>query len=178
MEPWEDFEAEIARLRAAMDASIDRLSYAPPGSVEQQVLMQRHTRLYNEWQELVASRMDRVADTASDGHPMANVLRNVAAEARAARVAVPIVKMPPGTIRTPGGGARSRERRQRRHVARSTSSADSGGDPPPPHWPAHGLAVCPLCANEAAVRWRCPLCRGLGYIGREHRNRWKRGERP
>ena len=35
----------------------------------------------------------------------------------------------------------------------------------------------PLCGDETAVRPRCPLCRGLGYVGRERRNRWKRGQR-
>lgn len=179
MEPREDFEAKDARLAAKGEEILARLPYATPGGLEQQILMQRLTRLHNKRRRLAASRMERVADTASDGHPMADVLRSVAADARAACVAVPVVRMPPGIVRASKtvGETRSRERRQRRHVARSTSSADSGDDGPAPPWPPRGLAVCPLCTNEAAVRPLCPLCWGLGYVARELRNRWKRGLR-
>ncbi len=38
-----------------------------------------------------------------------------------------------------------------------------------------GLAVCSLCGDEALVRPRCWLCRGLGFVGRECRNAYKRG---
>lgn len=85
---------------------------------------------------------------------------------------------------------RARARRER-HVARSTSSGDSGdsssgeSDPPPLarlvrafRRSARGLAVCPVCCDEEIVRSRCPFCRGLGFVGREQRNRYKRGERP
>jgi hypothetical protein len=71
-----------------------------------------------------------------------------------------------------------RRERQERHVARATSGADSGDDDPAPSpWPARGLAVCPKCGDEAIVRAHCDLCYGLGYVARELRNRWKRGER-
>lgn len=70
-----------------------------------------------------------------------------------------------------------------RRVARATSSSDSGepGEPPLARLRralrrARGLAECPVCCNEATVRSRCWFCRGLGYVGREQRNRYKRGE--
>jgi hypothetical protein len=40
---------------------------------------------------------------------------------------------------------------------------------------ARGLAVCPLCCDEAIIRPRCWLCFGLGFVPRELRNRYKRG---
>jgi len=72
---------------------------------------------------------------------------------------------------------RARARREQRHVAQATSSASSG-EPHQPSRHAPGLAVCPLCTNEDLTRPGCPLCRGLGFVGRELRNRWKRGYRP
>ena len=80
--------------------------------------------------------------------------------------------------------------RRARHIARATSSSDSGdsssgeSDPPPvarfrrAFCRARGLAECPLCSDEPIVRARCPLCGGLGFVGRELRNRWKNGWRP
>ena len=108
-----------------MEAVIARLPYAPPGSQEQQRLMHQFTWLYNEHQETIAKRMERVAG-ASD-HPLAGTVLTVAAECRAAIVPVPVVKTPPGVTPrpVPGCRARSRERRER-HVARSTSGSDPG----------------------------------------------------
>jgi len=63
---------------------------------------------------------------------------------------------------------RPRERREQRHVAQATSSADSG-DPP--------LAVCPVCSDIDWIRHLCSFCGGHGYVHRERRNRYKRGER-
>jgi len=53
-------------------------------------------------------------------------------------------------------------------VAPATSSADSG-DPP--------LAVCPVCSDIDWIRHLCSFCGGHGYVHRERRNRYKRGER-
>ncbi len=93
--------------------------------------------------------------------------------ARASIIARPIPRAMP----------RARARRVS-HVARATSSSDSGedGDPEPGNGPvprlASGLAICPLCGDEPIVRPKCWLCSRLGFVSRERRNRYKRGERP
>lgn len=50
------------------------------------------------------------------------------------------------------------------------------GRAPAPHPP--GLAVCPVCTDLDIVRHLCRFCGGLGFVGREKRNAYKRGERP
>ncbi len=39
---------------------------------------------------------------------------------------------------------------------------------------ARGLAICPICTNSPPGRARCWFCRGLGFVPREARNRYKR----
>jgi hypothetical protein len=80
----------------------------------------------------------------------------------------PLRRMPPH-VRT----SRARSRRQR-HVARATSSSDSGSDS---ELPPAGQAVCPVCSNLDAVRHLCRFCDGRGYVDRQRRNDYKRGER-
>lgn len=44
-----------------------------------------------------------------------------------------------------------------------------------PRLACRGLAVCPLCGNEALVRQRCWFCYELGFVPREIRNAYKLG---
>lgn len=37
---------------------------------------------------------------------------------------------------------------------------------------AYGTAICPICTNTT-YRHRCRFCRGLGYVSRQRRNRYK-----
>ena len=80
-------------------------------------------------------------------------------------------------------GPRRRGSGRPRGVSRPSSRGGDSGDDGPGEpdadlaWAARGLASCPCCGNEAAVRPACRLCGGLGFVGRELRNRWKRGER-
>lgn len=172
MTPDDFFDAS-----AHLDAQIQRveaaLEHVRPGSIDERILADRLVILNNRYRRLLA---DRVEDDPT--HPLAPIMSEMAGEIRAT-----IVTSPSGLPSRPAPQApctsapRAREHRERRHVARSTSSADPGGDDPPGPWPARGLAVCPCCGNETAVRPRCKLCGGFGYVGREMRNRWKRGER-
>lgn len=72
----------------------------------------------------------------------------------------------------------SRPRARREHRVAQATSSTSSGEPHQPSRHAPGLAVCPLCTNEDLTRPRCSLCRGLGFVPRADRNRWKRGWRP
>jgi uncharacterized protein YukE len=84
----------------------------------------------------------------------------------------------PAPLRPIIRGPRPRGRRER-HVARATSSADGGDDGGGSEPPlAGGLAICPVCTDLDLVHHLCGFCGGLGYVGRERRNRYKRGERP
>ena len=97
--------------------------------------------------------------------------RRVLAMSPEKRLAAPRLRM--RRPNTPSGRPRASATRS------SARSGDSGeSDPaepeeaPPPAWPAHGLAVCPVCSN-GRLKGRCRLCGGLRFIGRAARNTYK-----
>jgi hypothetical protein len=104
----------------------------------------------------MADILEEMARYCGNGETAARMRHNARVILR--RAVVPVVVAAP---RMP----RPRARREQRHVAEATSSSD------PP------LAVCPLCTGEQPYTVRCGLCGGTGRVGRETRNRWKRGER-